>query len=147
MISPAYNGIVIAMTGININKLESIFNIFPEIKLVYFFGSAATGTAGPTSDYDFAVYFDLRPDEEKDREKMFDVKFKLMDKLSRVLNADKIDVVILNLTESPEFKYEVIKNGKLIYEKEPFQVLVEPKILNEYFDFHYLLKKYNLTKA
>ncbi|MBI5079077.1 nucleotidyltransferase domain-containing protein [Candidatus Wolfebacteria bacterium] len=134
------------MANIDIKKIESIFSIFPEIKLVYFFGSAANETAGPTSDYDFAVYFDLRPDKEKDRKTMFEIKFKLMDQLSRVLSVDKIDVVILNLTESPEFKYEIIKNGKLIYEKEPFLVLVEPKILNEYFDLRYFLKKYNLTK-
>lgn len=135
------------MVDFDVKKIESIFDIFTEIKLVYFFGSAANETAGPTSDYDFAVYFDLRLDLNKDKEKMFDIKFKLMNLLSRALNTDKVDVVILNLTESPEFKYEVIKNGKLIYEKEPFSVLVEPKILNEYFDFHYLLKKYNLTKA
>ncbi|MBI2591342.1 MAG: nucleotidyltransferase domain-containing protein [Candidatus Brennerbacteria bacterium] len=134
------------MIKIDIKRIKLIFDIFSKIKLVYFFGSSANETAGPISDYDFAVYFDLRPDLEKDREKMFEIKFNLMDQLSRVLNTDKIDVVILNLTESPEFKYEIIKNGKLIYEKEPFQVLVEPKILNEYFDFHYFLKKYNLTK-
>lgn len=135
------------MASIDINKIKSIFDIFPEIKLVYFFGSAASETSGPTSDYDFAVYFNLRPDMEKNREKMFEIKFKLMDRLSRALNTDKIDIVILNLTDAPELKYEVIKNGKLIYEKESFSVLVEPKILNEYFDFYYLLKKYNLTKA
>lgn len=135
------------MANIDFKKIESILNVFPEIKLVYFFGSAASGTAGPTSDYDFAVYFDLRSDLDKDREKMFEIKFQLMDRLSRALKTDKIDIVILNLAESPEFKYEIIKNGKLIYEQEPFSVLVEPKILNEYFDFHYLLKKYNLTKA
>ncbi len=101
----------------------------------------ASETAGPTSDYDFAVYFNLRSDKEKDREKMFEIKFKLMDQLSRVLSTDKIDIAILNLAESPEFKYNIIKNGKLIYEKEPFLLLVEPKILNEYFDFRYLLKK------
>jgi len=135
------------MVNIDIKRIKSILDAFPEIKLVYFFGSMASETDGLTSDYDFAVYFDLRPYLEKDREKMFEIKFNLMDQLSRALNTDKIDVVILNLTESPEFKYEVIKNGKLIYKKEPFQVLVEPKILNEYFDFRYLLKKYNLTKA
>ncbi len=135
------------MANLDIKKIESIFGVFSEIKLVYFFGSAASETAGPTSDYDFAVYFDLRPDKDKDREIMFEIKFKLMDRLSRALNTDKIDVVILNLTESSEFKYEVIKSGKLIYEKEPFLVVVEPKILNEYFDFRYFLKKYNLTKT
>ena len=55
-------------------------------------------------------------------------------------------MVILNLAESPEFKYDVIKNGKLIFEREPFKVVVEPRILNEYFDFRDLLLRYDLTK-
>lgn len=133
--------------SIDTEKLNKIFEKIPAIKLVYFFGSMASGQAGPLSDYDFAVYFDLKKSDEKDREQMFDIKFKLMDELSRVLKTDKVDVAILNLAEEPEFRYNVIKNGKLIYDQEPFRVLIEPKILNEYFDFHYFMQKYDLTKA
>ncbi|MEK6577508.1 MAG: nucleotidyltransferase domain-containing protein [Nitrospirota bacterium] len=125
-----------------LNDLESIFNDYPEIKLVYFFGSKAAGKAGPMSDYDFAVFMD-----EKEKKKNFDIKFALIDKISRFFKTDKVDIVILNLTESPELKYNIIKEGRLIYEKEPFRLIVEPKILNEYFDFRYLLLKYHLTKA
>lgn len=135
------------MENIDIYKLGSIFEKFSPIKLVYFFGSMASGQAGPLSDYDFAVYFDLQKNSDKDKEMMFDIKFKLMDQLSRALKTDKVDVAILNLTEEPEFKYNVIKDGKLIYDQEPFRVLIEPKILNEYFDFRYFMQKYNLTKA
>jgi hypothetical protein len=70
----------------------------------------------------------------------------LMDEISRLQNTDKIDIVILNLTESPELKYQIIKYGKLIYEQGPYQLLLEPRILNEYFDFQMLLERYNLTK-
>lgn len=135
------------MENVDLLKLTSIFENFPPIKLVYFFGSMASGQAGPLSDYDFAVYFDLQKNSAKDRELMFDIKFKLMDQLSRILKTDKVDVAVLNLTEEPEFKYNVIKDGKLIYDQEPFRVLIEPKILNEYFDFRYFMRKYNLTKA
>lgn len=135
------------MGNIDIDKLKSIFDKFSPIKLVYFFGSMASGQAGPLSDYDFAVYFDLQKNSAKDKEQMFDIKFKLMDQLSRALKTDKVDVAVLNLTEEPEFKYNVIKDGKLIYDQEPFRVLIEPKILNEYFDFRYFMRKYNLTKA
>lgn len=135
------------MDNIDGDKLKAIFDKFPPIKLVYFFGSMASGRAGPLSDYDFAVYFDLQKKSAKDRELMFDIKFKLMDQLSRALKTDKVDVAILNLTEEPEFRYNVIKDGKLIYDQEPFRVLIEPKILNEYFDFRYFMRKYNLTKA
>lgn len=135
------------MEPIALENLKSIFTVFPEIKLVYFFGSRAEGNAGPLSDYDFAVYFDIRHGSETDREKIFDIKYKLMDRLSRALHTNAIDVVILNVTESPELKYEIIKNGILLYEQEPFSVLVEPKILREYFELRYFLTKYHVTKA
>lgn len=125
-----------------LKDIVAIFKVYPAIKLAYFFGSRANAQAGPLSDYDFAVYLD-----EKDQKKLFELKLELQDKISRQLKTDKVDVVVLNLTGSPELKYQIIKEGQLILEKEPFKVLVEPKILNEYFDFHYLLTKYGLTKA
>ena len=125
-----------------VNNLRKYFSSYPETKLVYLFGSQVSGASGPLSDYDFAVYFDA-----KDKKKLFDLKYKLRDKISRILKTDKIDVVILNIAKSPELKYNIIKNGKLIYEVEPYRVIVEPKILNHYFDYYYLVYKYNLTKV
>ena len=61
------------MTKEQLKNLTSIFKSYPEIKLVYFFGSRAKGLEGPMSDYDFAVYFD-----EKNKKKMFDAKFVLI---------------------------------------------------------------------
>lgn len=123
-------------------NLKSIFKNYPEIKLVYFFGSKAKGKEGSLSDYDFAVYLD-----KKDKKGSYYIKFDLMDKIGRFFKSDRIDIVILNLTEGAELKYNIIKEGKLIYEKEPYKVIVEPKILNEYFDFRHLLLRYRLTKA
>ena len=125
-----------------LSKIKEIIEFYPQIKLVYLFGSLASGKAGPLSDTDLAFYID-----ERDKKKLFDIKFELMDKISRKLETDKIDIVILNLTESPELKYNIIKDGELIYSQEPFKVIIEPKILNEYFDFYAILKRYNLTKA
>jgi predicted nucleotidyltransferase len=122
--------------------VRSIIQSHPEIKLAYLFGSRATGHTGDLSDFDFAFYAD-----EKDIKKLYDLKFTLGDKISRTLKTDKVDIVILNLTESPELKYNIIKEGKLIYSEEPFKVLIEPRIMNQYFDFHDLLARYNLTKA
>jgi predicted nucleotidyltransferase len=124
-----------------LEQIKSIFKPYPSIKLVYFFGSMANEKGGPLSDFDFALYLD-----EKDTKKIFDLKFELQDKIGLILKTDKIDIVILNITESPELKYNIIKDGKLIYEVEPFKVLMEPKILNEYFDFRDLLLRHNLTK-
>ncbi len=122
--------------------LISAFTDYAEIKLVYFFGSKAEGNGGVLSDFDFAFYID-----EKDHKKLYELKLSLINRLSLLLNTDNVDVVILNLIDSPEMKYNIIKNGKLILEREPFKVLIEPKILNEYFDFHSMLLRNNLTKA
>lgn len=121
-------------------QLKKIFKAEPKIKLVYFFGSRARGEAGPMSDYDFAVYLD-----EKNEKKLFKMRADLMNKIGKMLKTDKVDVVILNSAESPELKFNIIKEGYLIYEQEPFRVLIEPKIMNEYFDFYIMLKKYKLT--
>jgi len=126
----------------NIGILNTIFKSYSEIKLVYFFGSRAVRKETTLSDYDFAVYLDV-----KENDRMFEIKFELFDKISRLLKTDKIDIVILNLTEEPEFKYLIIHEGKLIFRREPFKVIVEPLVLNEYFDFQKLLLRYNLTGA
>ena len=122
--------------------LNSIFNQYPEIRLVYLFGSRVRGDVGPLSDYDFAVYL-----ENADKKRMFEIKFSLQAKLSRSLKTDNVDVVLLNIAGSPELKYNIIKEGKIIFEKKESRITVEPKILNEYFDFHAILSKHHLTKA
>jgi predicted nucleotidyltransferase len=108
---------------------------------VYFFGSRASGDYGKLSDYDFAVYRDSR-----DKARMYEIKIDMIVKISRLFNTDRVDVVILNLTNNPDLKYLIVKEGRLIYEKEPFKVIVEPRILNEYFDFHKMLVKHNLSE-
>jgi uncharacterized protein len=125
-----------------LENLKDIFEHYTRVKLVYFFGSKARGDEGPLSDYDFAVYLD-----EKNAEQRFQIRLELISKLSKHLGTDKIDLCILNDIEAPELKYSIIFEGKLIYEREPFKVLIEPKIFNEYFDFIYGLRKYGLTKV
>lgn len=123
-------------------KIKDVFRSYASIKLAYFFGSQVTGEAGPMSDFDFAFFAD-----GIDKKQAFDLKLKLMDEIGLILKTEKIDVVCLNFVESPELKYAVIKDGELILQQEPYKILVEPQIMNEYFDFNSLLKKYNLTKT
>lgn len=134
------------MKNLTVKKISQIlypiFCSFKKIGLIYLFGSTAENKKGPLSDYDFAVYF-----IEKDKKKVLGLKCELMDKIARTLKTDKIDLVVLNVAEKPELKYNIIKEGKLIFEREPYKILIEPKILNEYFDFYSLLLRHNLTKA
>lgn len=126
----------------SLKAVESIFRKYPQVKLVYFFGSKATGKAGPLSDYDFAVLLD-----EEDAQKRFKIRIEILIKLSEVLKTDEVDLIVLNDAKSPELKFSIIKDGKIIYEKEPYKILLEPKILNEYFDFMDGLRRYGLTKS
>lgn len=127
--------------NLNLKSLEKIFKLFPQVKLVYFFGSKASGKDGPLSDYDFAVYLN-----EKDFNKRFQIRLSLLNMLSRELKTDNIDLLVLNDIQSPELKYSIISTGKVICEIEPYKVLLEPRILNEYFDFMDGLRRYGLTK-
>jgi predicted nucleotidyltransferase len=122
--------------------VQQVFESHPEVKLVYHFGSTARGNEGPMSDYDFAVFLG-----ERDTREVALIRFQLMDELSRALMTDKVDVVMLDSVESPELKYNILQEGKLIFEREPYRILVEPRILNEYFDFYLILKRHGLTMA
>ena len=121
-------------------QLITFFKKNREIKLVYLFGSHAKGTAGPLSDYDIAVYID-----SYDTQKLISLKFALIREVTAILKTDAVDIVILNTCEQPELKYAIITEGILLYEKLPYKMLVEPKILNEYFDFRMILERHGLT--
>lgn len=123
-------------------KTLPVFQQHPAVKLAYFFGSRATGDPGPRSDYDFAVYLDGLTDCE-----MVECQLRLLADLQKALATDAVDLVVLNRAEAPELKYEIIKNGICVHEIEPYPVLVEPEILNEYFDFHDGLVRFGLTGA
>jgi len=130
------------MNSDQLKQIKEIIESFPGIKLAYFFGSKSKNKDGPLSDYDFAVYID-----GVNKDKIFATRSELLSKICLVLKTDEVDLVILNTIESPEIKYNIIKEGKLLFEREPYKVIVEPKIMNEYFDFHLMLKEYGLTKS
>jgi predicted nucleotidyltransferase len=117
--------------------LKSLARKTPQIVLAYVFGSAASGSRGPLSDYDFAVYL-----AETDRQKRFDIKFSLIGELGTALKSNKIDVVVINDADNINLKYAVISEGRVIYEKEPYKTIVESRILNEYFDFRAFIDRY-----
>ena len=126
----------------DLENLQRIFESYSQIKLVYLFGSTARGDRGPMSDYDFAVFLGNKDSREVTR-----IRFELMDKLSRALNTENTDVVMLDVARSPELKYNILQEGQLIFEREPFRVIYEPAVLNEYFDFTAMLQKHGLTRA
>lgn len=118
-------------------ELKEIFQRHDEVKVAYFFGSQAANEAGPMSDFDFAVFLGT-----KDPKTIYGIKFALMDELGRLLGTDKIDVVVLDTAMQPELKYRIIKDGILLKEVEPYRVELEPRIMNEYFDFRIMTARH-----
>jgi len=122
------------------HKLDPVFRKHLTIGVVYLYGSYATGTQNTLSDIDLSVFF-----TEQDVVRRHDILFLISSEISGVLHTDKIDISSFNDIEGVELKYQIISQGHVLFEKEPYRLLIEPNILNEYFDFKYLLRKYKLT--
>lgn len=123
---------------LSLPNLDNLFHTYEEIKLVYFFGSTAQNKSAHLSDYDFAVYLEenIEPKKEKD------IVLNLIAELSKKLKTDKIDLVLLNKADNFLLRFNIIKEGALIYQKEQYRLLVEPRILNEYFDFKLFMDRH-----
>ncbi len=119
-----------------IKKIQEVFVRYPKIKLAYFFGSRNRGGFNENSDYDFAVYI-----EEKDSVKSFKIRIKLMNELASILKNDNIDIVTLNDIDNPTLKFEIVKEGTLLYQVEPYRLLLIPHILEDYFEFQTTFRK------
>lgn len=113
------------------SQLNNLFSQHKEIKLVYLFGSRAKSKTSPLSDYDFAVYFD----QDLNSNRLKELVLSLISEISSILKSEKIDLVVLNQAISSLLKFNILKEGKLIYQQPPYRLIVEPAIYNEYFDF------------
>lgn len=123
-----------------LTQLNNLFSKYKEIKLVYLFGSQATKKTTPLSDFDFALYLD--PAISVIREK--EIILRLISEISIIVKNNNIDIVSLNRPSSSLLKFNILKNGALIYQKIPYKILVEPTIYNEYFDFKIFSKTNNI---
>lgn len=88
------------------NRLVPIFKD-EGLKLVLLFGSAVLGKIHKQSDIDLAFLFD----------KPVDI-LSLTNRVIRLLHADNVDVVDLRRA-GPLLKFSVVKNGRLLYERQP----------------------------
>lgn len=109
-----------------------------KINTFYVFGSQATGKITKLSDYDFAVLL-----SDKVPKKLYgDYQIKIISELLRLVKSDYIDLVILNNKKIPLLlKYNVIKEGKILFEKNKNKrVGVEVNILRRWLDWQYFEK-------
>ena len=122
------------------SQLVSLFTRYKEIKIVYLFGSQVTKKPTPLSDYDFAIYLDEKTPSIRKNDIILDLNFRI----SSILKTNSVDVVILNNFLSPLLKFNIINDGKLIYEKIPYRLMIEPQIFDQYFDFKIFQNIYNI---
>ena len=119
---------------------QKIFQKYP-IQVAYLFGSQATGKATKLSDYDFAVLLD-----RKVKEKLYSkYQLEIISELLRIVKTDHLDLVVLNDSKIPLFlKYNVIKEGKVVYEKnktaEDERKNLEFNVLRRWLDEQYFEK-------
>jgi len=104
--------------------LPGILPDFPEISLVYLFGSQAIGKTGPMSDFDLAIFID--PSEEDDA-----IQARFQHALVLALHTRRVDVVLLKRARLSS-RIKIIANGKLIYKRDTFtQVEFEAQVLDD----------------
>jgi len=119
-----------------INKLIHFLKKEEAILFCYLFGSRAYGKSLSRSDIDLALYLD-----EKKCKDLFEKRLELIAKISKILKKEA-DITTLN-TAPPFLKYVVLKEGKLIFERDKEKRIdFELKSINEYFDFKPILERY-----
>lgn len=104
-----------------------------QIEFAYLFGSYAEGSYTSKSDIDLAVYFASNPS--------LDDELSLHVFLTRRLKTDKIDLLVLNRVKNLILLEEVIRYGKLIYDRNPaLRKLFEYKTIHTCIDFKFQRK-------
>ncbi|MFH1662189.1 MAG: nucleotidyltransferase domain-containing protein [Candidatus Falkowbacteria bacterium] len=119
------------LTKNQLNRLSKKY----KINTFYVFGSQSTGKTTKLSDYDFAVLLDDKVPEKE----YGNYQIKIISELLRLVNSNRIDLIILNdKRNSLLLKYNVIKNGKILYEKNKNKrVNIEVNILRRWLDWQY----------
>ena len=102
--------------------VELLLIKYPDIKLIYLFGSRASNTFGATSDWDIAVLADAELDNLQ--------RWEQAQELALRLNAD-VDLIDL-YTASTVMQKQVIDSGALLYERDGAADSFDMKVLSMY---------------
>jgi len=123
-------------------QLDKIKKILERNKLIifgYLFGSRIKGLAGVKSDWDIAVYFNMKALKDWSR-------FWLEAEIEKEIK-EKVQVTVLNVIKDPVFAFEIISEGIVIIDKNPeARIPFEASMLREYHDWRYFLKRHMLLQ-
>ncbi|MGB9715889.1 MAG: type VII toxin-antitoxin system MntA family adenylyltransferase antitoxin [Thermodesulfovibrionales bacterium] len=115
-----------------ISLVSPLLNNNPDILVAYLFGSRIK-KGDQSSDIDIAFY--------TSDDFSWEEYYLLYGEISKALCSDRIDIIWLNKSD-PIFKFEVIKNGKVLFYKDA-DILndFELKSKKNYYDYvHYIYK-------
>lgn len=119
-------------------KLKSLFEQEKDILFAYLFGSTVQGKVNFESDVDLAVFFDAKKVRDS-----FKKRISLIEKVQSVLKRPT-EAVVLNEIKSIFFKFVIIKEGKVIFERDHGQRIdFELKTMQDYYDFQPFIEEYN----
>ena len=105
-----------------------------EIIAVYLFGSFVKGARFEESDIDIGLLVDSERMSPAD---YFDSRVEIIDLFAPVFGTEALDIVILN-EASTLLKFEIIKNGKLIFcRNDSLRSAAEVRMTEEYYDTQY----------
>ena len=108
------------------------------VGLIYLFGSYAQDTANPTSDIDIAILLSNRNRQDYQELRLF-----FINALMRILHKNDLDVVLLN-EASIALRFNIIKNGKLLYVNDEKQRIdFESRAIIDYIETNPLRQEYN----
>jgi len=120
------------------NRLKPILEKEKGLLFGYLFGSATQGKTNFESDIDLAVYLDEKKSGDFFKKRLF-----LIEEVQSILKKPT-EVIILNEIKSIFFKFVIIKEGKVIFERDRAKRIdFELKTMQEYYDFQPFIKEYN----
>lgn len=118
-----------------VEKLQNLLGRNKDVIAAYFFGSMISKKASADSDLDLAIVV-------SDRTKCQELD--LLPGISGISFPAELDLSVIDMTSSPLFLYQIIKNGICIYEKtkkERFEF--EANTLQIYYDTQYIRDIYH----
>lgn len=122
----------------NLDRVTERLSADAGVVFAYLFGSQATGSAGPASDVDIAVY--VRPGSDA-----FEQRLRLLGLAQTALGADNVDLIVLN--DAPlSLAGRVLRTRRVLVDKDPrARHEYESLTARQFFDFHF--REHRLLEA